>query len=119
MLFIQREAGADMAQKIENNVRTIATALSLSLSLSVWSQGCGRDGALPLCVWSQLFDRYCSNNNFYIMSHLDGRIKDGEHRITDDVSGVLSRLGPCFSTNSSAPGVYHRCMACSTGRCPT
>lgn len=55
MLFIQREAGADMAQKIENN----------------------------------LFDRYCANNNFYIMSQLDGRIKDGEHRITDDVHGLF------------------------------
>ena len=55
MLFIQREAGADMAQKIENN----------------------------------LFDRYCANNNFYIMSQLDGRIKDGEHRITDDIHGLF------------------------------
>eukprot|EP01049_Picozoa_sp_SAG25_P023116 SAG25_NODE_9635_length_364_cov_0.947170_2_plen_52_part_01 len=52
MLFIQREAGADMAQKIENNVRTIATVLSLSLSLSLclvarlWS----RRGFTPLCL---------------------------------------------------------------------
>jgi hypothetical protein len=55
MLFIQREAGADMAQRVENN----------------------------------LFDRYCSNNNFYVMSQLDSRIKDGEHRITDDVHGLF------------------------------
>ena len=57
MLFIQREAGADMAQKIENN----------------------------------LFDRLCANNNFYIMSQLDARIKDGEHRITDGFGLQSSR----------------------------
>ena len=64
MLFIQREAGADMAQKIENN----------------------------------LFDRLCANNNFYIMSQLDARIKDGEHRITDDV--LYLHLTTCMADKS-------------------
>ena len=55
MLFIQREAGADMAQKIENN----------------------------------MVDRYCSNNNFFVLQQLDGRIKDAEQRIADDIHGLF------------------------------
>ena len=55
MLFLQREAGADMAQKIENN----------------------------------LLDRYCSNNNFFVVQQLDARIKDAEQRIADDIHGLF------------------------------
>lgn len=55
MLYVQREMGADMAQKIENNMT----------------------------------DRFLSRNIFYIMQHLDSRIKDADQRIADDIHGLF------------------------------
>lgn len=36
-----------------------------------------------------MLDRLCSNNNFFVISHLDARIKDYEQRIGDDVHGLF------------------------------
>ena len=37
-------------------------------------------------------ERYLANNNFYAMKHCDGRIKDAETRITQEISQVVMNL---------------------------
>ena len=40
-------------------------------------------------MWRNLMARYMSHDNFYVLPHQDGRIKDAELRIMDDIYGVL------------------------------
>lgn len=49
-------------------------------------------------VENNLVDRYMANDNFYKMSQIDGRIKDPEQRIGEDIfASVMSYDHACTS----------------------
>jgi ABC-type uncharacterized transport system fused permease/ATPase subunit len=43
-------------------------------------------------VQRNLLDRVAADNRFYTLAQLDGRVKDIDHRVADDVHGVASAL---------------------------
>ena len=72
------------------SVNALLGALAQSLiweSLRYMQQEIGTEMAEKM--WRNLMARYMSHDNFYVLPHQDGRIKDAELRIMDDIYGVL------------------------------
>ena len=52
---------------------------------------------------NNMVDRYMSNDNFYKLSQVDGRIKDPEQRICEDIFSAVFGFWSTILFNSAAP----------------
>jgi ABC-type uncharacterized transport system fused permease/ATPase subunit len=80
----------DLPSMVRLSCNAVLGALAQSLiweSLRYMQQEIGTEMAEKM--WRNLMARYMSHNMFYVLPHQDGRIKDAELRIMDDVYGVL------------------------------
>jgi hypothetical protein len=79
-----------------------AAAQSVIWPLSLYVQWeCGYDCAI--LTENNLVDRYMANDNFYKLTQVDGRIKDPEQRICEDIMESVFGFWSTVIFNSAAP----------------